>query len=176
MRISLNQFEIDLAVKMATEFNNLFDGKRSYKQKSDRDPFELKQLGFEGEIAFSKMFNIYPRTQNEQVSNHKGTDKGDIWLPFVGKIDVKTHSYPYADLLIHKDLKINGDFYAHLRKIDNHVYEYCGLISQKRAHLEPPSLNPKFKSGTRVISVDDLFYLNPDNFLVQGCGKFASPS
>ena len=57
--------------------------------------------GMGGEIAFCKLFNVYPDLSIEVKSSAQGTDKGDCILHVVGNgtVDVKTTIYPDGKLL-----------------------------------------------------------------------------
>lgn len=64
---------------------------------SDRSDFDLDLGGFSGELAFAKLFNVYPDFTSEPRSAAKGQDNGDCVVNGL-LIDVKTTASdkPYA--------------------------------------------------------------------------------
>ena len=73
---------------------------------------QTDQEGAGAEIAFCKLFNLYPDMNVEIKSAKKGTDKGDAILD--GKaIDVKSTTYKTGRLLAAKWKDPNSDIYAY---------------------------------------------------------------
>ena len=112
--VQLSAFEIALALKLGPErtkaarkagaWNMIQDGKPG----SDRERF-IEQNGIAGEIAFAKLFNIFPSGQLLIEARKAKDDDGDHVLED-RVIDVKTTEYPYGKLTL-APWKANEDFF-----------------------------------------------------------------
>lgn len=125
MKITLNNFEVDLVKFLCKKINQ--DGIERKDLSVSKDP-EIMLNGFCGELAFCKLFNCYPDLTVEAYSAKIGTDKGDVFL-FGRTIDVKTSKYQSARLVVEKNKKINGDYFALMTGCFP-SFEFKGMIRQ----------------------------------------------
>lgn len=124
MTITLNKQELRLAKFIANqraEFNKHSGVKEAKVGKQDSSVIEFE--GMCGEIAFCKLFNIYPDLRVEVVTQLN--DDGDC--TYKGKrVDVKTTSYKNGKLLTAPWKKDNVDLYA-LMIGESPTYEFKGF-------------------------------------------------
>ena len=125
MRVTLNQCERKLA-EMLSE--GRFRGNRESGVANSRvGPQSDKETdleGISGEIAFSKLFNIYPDMNTNERSDYDAVIMGE-------RIDVKTTKYPNGRLLVRKEKKDHpADWYA-LMVGQFPVYELVGFAKSE---------------------------------------------
>lgn len=98
---------------------------------SSVDGLEIDYLGFAGEFAFCKIFNLMPDFSTHVKSARDGTDVGDCIIGGI-RIDVKTTSNSMGCLKVLKwktpDLV---DVYALMTRVDDFTYTFRGAISSK---------------------------------------------
>ena len=138
--ISLNMAEQKLAVYLAKRRYgvNRSAGMKDSRIDSDKnaDGWKMDLVGIAGEIAFSRLFNVYPDTDISVTCSSKGQDHGDVTIPFNGinyVVDVKTTIYSRGKLLVvpWKDFKNSGvDLYALMTGVFP-SYVFRGFISSK---------------------------------------------
>lgn len=124
MKVTLNEQEVRLAKFIARErskFNrdNGVTDAKVCNEKSEK----IEEEGMGGEIAFCKIFNIYPdlRVENVNTSN----DNGDC--EYKGhRVDVKTTSYRNGMLITVPWKKDTVDYYA-LMVGEMPTYEFKGF-------------------------------------------------
>jgi len=112
--ICLNPVEVAMCKYVAKERNkvNRTDGVKNSKIGAQSD-YQTDLDGIAGEVAFCKMFNVYPDLTLEPRSAANGNDTFDcVWR--TKTIDVKTTKYPNGKLLaaLWKSEGEKPDFYA----------------------------------------------------------------
>ncbi|MCK5018703.1 MAG: hypothetical protein KAS32_16700 [Candidatus Peribacteraceae bacterium] len=100
--VNLEEFEQKLCrviSKYRFESNRSHGVKNAKIGKQDNEFTDLEGIG--AEIAFCKLFNVYPSESLKiaPVSSTTGNDKGDAILPFDLVIDIKATKYPNGKLL-----------------------------------------------------------------------------
>jgi|TARA_R110000765_G_scaffold394026_2_gene487478 hypothetical protein len=111
---------------------------------------EINLNGFGGEMAFCKLFNIFPDFTLELRGAE--TDMGDATLPSGHTVDVKTTVYPEGKLMAAPSEKQNHDVYA-LMTGEFSSYTFRGFIATNTLHTDEflrPSLNPDSNLGLKV--------------------------
>ena len=96
---------------------NTFIGRHSY---------ECYIEGFAGEMAFCKLFNLYPHLDTEPVT----VDDGDCNL-FGLRIDVKTTNVPHGQLLATRGKKVESTDAFALLTGEKRKYTYRGLMASR---------------------------------------------
>jgi hypothetical protein len=126
--VKLNEMEqrlVKTVAKGRRDFNTLRGTKRvKYPDVSDEYLPDIE--GFAGEVAFCKIFNIFPDMDIRPVTHE--TDDGDcLWNGL--RIDVKTTHRPEGKLLCSNNKKLGMvDYYALMTGVFP-MYFYRGVIS-----------------------------------------------
>jgi len=140
---------------------------------SSADGIELDYLGFSGEFAFCKIFNLMPDFTTHVKSSKDGTDLGDCVLNGM-KIDVKTTSNSFGCLRVLKWKKPNSvDVYALMTRESDFVYTFRGFVSSKEV-FKQDRLNSSTYPNCYVVEQYELLELEevkgePKEALTQGC-------
>jgi len=138
--ISLNQAERKLAhfVAKNRSGNNRHFNLTNLKISAD-DPATVDLEGICGEIAFCKLFNVYPDIDTDREPPHPLHDAIIPPIPPGIRIDVKTTKYENGKLLVdaRKGSKTDGvDFYALMTGQFPGPYTFRGVIAKE--HIIQP--------------------------------------
>lgn len=128
--LSESEQEICRAVASARHFNSRAAGVENKRVGPQDDEF-TDLNGFGGEVAFCKIFNVYPDFSMEL--RNASSDRGDALLPTGHTVDVKTTIYPKGKLIAAPSLKANHDVYA-LMTGTFPEYTLRGFISTEFLH------------------------------------------
>lgn len=129
-KITLNETEQRLCKHIAKERYKVNRKKGVKNSKIGNQSDYLTDLeGFGGEMAFCKLFNVYPDLK-VQVTNQQ-TDTGDCVLPNGKVIDVKTTKYKNGKLLAAK-WKTCEDIDAYALMVGTFPsYKFMGFMSRQ---------------------------------------------
>jgi len=108
MIVELTAIEQRLAIHMAKTRRavNRAAG-RTDLQQGKQSPEDIELDGIAAEIAFCKLFNVYPDLQNEELHS------ADAVTPKMGRVDIKTTRYKSGKLICYRGKKgREADSYA----------------------------------------------------------------
>ena len=107
LKVTLNESEVKL-VERITKDRSSFDKKKGFKDhrraKKQTARF-IETNGFGGEIAFCKLFNIFPDLVTDHVSDY------DAILHDGTKVEIKTTEYGHGKLIA-RHVKSSADIYV----------------------------------------------------------------
>ena len=130
--VSLSEAEQEICKAVATAKHAINrTGGVENKRVGPQDDQFTDLNGFGGELAFCKLFNIFPDFSLE--IRNSSTDRGDAILPAGYTVDVKTTVYPSGKLIAAPSLKANHDLYA-LMTGKFPAYTFRGFISTETLH------------------------------------------
>lgn len=107
--ISLNEIEQRMALYYGRAVHNAMNINEFTSVSKKQDNISINVQGAAGEIAFCRLFNIYPLKFFELVDGRE--DSGDCELFNCSVVDVKTSSYGYCDIIGYQKNK-DVDYYA----------------------------------------------------------------
>ena len=129
--ITLNDVEQTLCKDIAKRRFNCARSNKIHNAKMGPQSDEFTDLqGIASELAFCKLFNVYPDTTIYVRSSTKGEDKGDATLPSGLTVDVKVTKYETGRLLAVLWKKKSGDFFALLTGTFP-TYTFRGFMRQE---------------------------------------------
>ena len=138
--IRLNQAEKQIAAKigMRRQITNRQQGTVNQKVHT-KDSFEVDRDGFAGEMAFCKIFRLYPDFENRRAN-------ADAWHPKMKWVDVKTAPEEHHNLLVRQPkADYPADTYALIIGTwATGVFSYVGYATKEMVFREDNLVDPGF--------------------------------
>jgi hypothetical protein len=97
--ILLSAFEQDCSKALAARRTSVNDGNGIPDKRVSTKDTRIEMQGLGGELAFCKLFNVFPDFSLVTPSAEKGTDNGDAILPGGIRVDVKSTDYDDGHLI-----------------------------------------------------------------------------
>ena len=148
--IRLNQAEKEIAAKMALirQVTNRTQGTVNQKVH-DKDSLEVDREGFAGELAFCKIFKLYPDFGNTRAD-------ADAYHPELKWVDVKTAPEQHHNLLVRQPKADHpADTYALMIgtwKIG--TFSFMGYATREEVFRDDNLVDPGFGICHRVMQKD----------------------
>jgi|TARA_R100000458_G_C8236229_1_gene216528 hypothetical protein len=138
--IKLNQTEKEICAKvgMRRQLTNRALGTVNQKVHT-KDSFEVDRDGFAGELAFCKIFKLYPDFGNTRAD-------ADVFHPELKWVDVKTAPEAHHNLLVRQPKADHpADTYAlMLGKWETGVFSYVGYATKEMVFKDDNLVDPGF--------------------------------
>ena len=138
--LRLNQAEKEIAAKMALirQVTNRRQGTVNQKVH-DKDSLEVDREGFAGELAFCKIYRLYPDLGNTRQD-------ADAWHPVMKHVDVKTAPEDHHNLLVrHTKYDHPADTYAlMIGKWETGVFSFKGYATRDMVFRDENLVDPGF--------------------------------
>ena len=138
--IRLNQAEKEIAAKigMRRQITNRQQGTVNQKVHT-KDSFEVARDGFAGEMAFCKIFRLYPDFENTRAN-------AAAWHPKMKWVDVKTAPEAHHNLLVRQPkADYPADTYALIIGTwETGGFSYVGYATKEMVFREDNLVDPGF--------------------------------
>tara|TARA_X000001382_G_scaffold95292_1_gene69749 strand:+ start:40 stop:513 length:474 start_codon:yes stop_codon:yes gene_type:complete len=138
--IRLNQSEKEIAAKIGMRRQITNRQKGTFNQKvHTKDSFEVDRDGFAGELAFCKIFRLYPDFENKRAD-------ADAYHPELKWVDVKTAPESHHNLLVRQPKADHpADTYALvIGKWETGVFSYVGYATKEMVFRNDNLVDPGF--------------------------------